>query len=51
MPDIRLKIPETDLLEAVWDPGAQERCIVCNRPSGGKAICSDERCAAELRNG
>lgn len=51
MPDIRMDHQESDLLEAVWNPDSQERCIVCNRPSGGKAICPDERCAAELRNG
>ncbi|HEY3365278.1 MAG TPA: hypothetical protein VGK74_09525 [Symbiobacteriaceae bacterium] len=42
---------EADLLESVWDPKASQRCVVCRRPSGGKAICGDKRCAAELANG
>ncbi len=42
---------EMDLLTSVWDPEAEKRCIVCNRPSGGKAICNDRRCARELAEG
>lgn len=37
-----------DLLTPLWDPESNERCIVCSRPSDGKAICSDARCAQEL---
>ena len=40
-----------DLLTPIWDPNSHDRCIVCNRPSKGKAICSDARCAQELARG
>jgi hypothetical protein len=40
-----------ELLTPVWDPESNERCIVCSRPSDGKAICSDIRCAQELARG
>ncbi|HLN61913.1 MAG TPA: hypothetical protein VK464_10215 [Symbiobacteriaceae bacterium] len=48
MSDKRLRDHKDELLVPLWDPEASERCIVCNRPSGGKAICSDVRCADEL---
>lgn len=51
MPDIRQEEPEIDLLSSVWDPQADQRCIVCGQPSGGKAICANERCAEELAQG
>lgn len=35
----------------VWESGAQDRCIVCDRETNGKAICSDPNCAAELALG
>lgn len=42
---------EEPLLPSVWDPEADTRCIVCNQPSQGKAICGDQRCAMELAQG
>jgi hypothetical protein len=49
--DKRQRAPEEDILTPVWDPESNQRCIVCNRPSGGKAICTDARCAQELATG
>jgi hypothetical protein len=51
VPDKRLREHKEDLLASLWDPESSDRCIVCNRPSGGKAICSDARCATELAQG
>lgn len=50
MPDMRLETDE-NIVESVWEPAADTRCIVCNRPSGGKAICGDQQCAEELAQG
>lgn len=34
------------------EPAAEDsKCIVCGRPSGGKAVCGSEQCALELRQG
>lgn len=51
MNDPKLEDAQVDLISSVWDPEFDQRCIVCSRPSGGKAICNDERCAEELANG
>lgn len=51
MTDHRQDQAESELVSSIWDPEAAKRCIVCNRPSGGKAICNDVRCAIELANG
>lgn len=32
-------------------PAEETRCIVCGRPSDGKAVCGSEQCALELRQG
>lgn len=42
---------EEPLLASAWDPEDGNRCIVCKRPSGGKAVCSEPACAAELASG
>lgn len=49
--DIRMSDSHDDLLTPLWDPDADDRCIVCSRPSNGKAVCSDVRCAEELARG
>lgn len=51
MSENRQRVSEEDILSPVWDAESSDRCIVCNRPSGGKAICSDARCAEELARG
>jgi hypothetical protein len=38
-------------LTGVWDSKAKGRCIVCNRPSKGKAICGETECANMLARG
>lgn len=51
MTHIRQEVPDEDLLSSVWEPESDQRCIVCNRPSNGKAICADPVCAQELARG
>lgn len=48
MTDVRLYVEDEDQLQLLWHPDDGDRCIVCSRPSRGKAICSDPRCAEEL---
>lgn len=48
MSDKRWRESGDEPLQPMWDPEAGQLCIVCNRPSGGKAICGDPRCAEEL---
>lgn len=51
MPNLRPHDSDGTVVADVWDPQWDQRCIVCNRPSGGKAICGDQRCAEELARG
>jgi len=34
-----------------WDPESKDRCVVCDRPAKGKAICNDPECANVLASG
>lgn len=52
MPSLQGEDPEAEnQVTTNWDPDSERRCIVCNQPTAGKAICSDPRCAAELADG